>query len=56
MDMLCVDVTDLLDVKVGDAVELWGKNLSVNEVASYANTIGYELVTRMPQRAKKVYL
>jgi alanine racemase len=56
MDMLCVDVTDLLDVSVGDAVELWGKNLSVNEVASYANTIGYELVTRMPPRAKKVYL
>jgi alanine racemase len=56
MDMLCVDVTDLLDVRVGDAVELWGKNLSVNEVAGYAGTIGYELVTRMPQRAKKVYV
>ncbi|TDF41544.1 alanine racemase [Alteromonadaceae bacterium M269] len=50
MDMLTVDVTDIDTVKVGDAVELWGSSLSVNEVASHAGTLGYELLTRMPSR------
>ncbi|QHJ12104.1 Alanine racemase, biosynthetic [Paraglaciecola mesophila] len=56
MDMLCVDVTKLNNVKLGDDVELWGKNLSVNEVAQWAETLGYELVTRMPTRAKRVFI
>jgi alanine racemase len=53
MDMLTVDVTDIDEVKVGDNVELWGKSLSVNEVASHADTIGYELLTRMPARVAR---
>lgn len=53
MDMISVDVSDLKDVAVGNNVELWGKRLSVNEVASWAGTIGYELVTRMPKRTKR---
>jgi alanine racemase len=56
MDMLCVDVTQLNKVKLGDDVELWGKELSVNEVAQWADTLGYELVTRMPTRAKRVFI
>lgn len=50
MDMLSVDVTGLTDVTLGAEVELWGKNLSANEVAKWAQTIGYELVTRLPKR------
>ena len=50
MDMICVDVTDLNDVKIGDPVCLWGKGLNINEVASHAATIGYELMTRVTQR------
>ena len=56
MDMLCVDVTKLNKVKIGDDVELWGKELSVNEVAQWADTLGYELVTRMPTRAKRIFI
>ena len=56
MDMLCVDVTQLNKVKIGDDVELWGKELSVNEVAQWADTLGYELVTRMPTRAKRIFI
>lgn len=52
MDMITVDVTDLVTVKTGDPVELWGKNLLVNEVAQYADTIGYELTTRLTGRAR----
>lgn len=53
MDMLTVDVTDLPPVKVGDPVTLWGEGLPVGEVARHADTIGYELVTRMPPRVPR---
>lgn len=56
MDMILIDVTDLQNVNIGDKVELWGKNLGANEVASWADTIGYELVTRMPKRAKRLFI
>lgn len=55
MDLIGVDITDLDKVCVGDEVELWGKQLSVNEVANWADTIGYELVTRMPARVPRIY-
>ena len=51
MDMITVDVTTLPDCQIGTPVELWGKNLPVNEVAQHASTIGYELLTRMTGRA-----
>ena len=56
MDMLCVDVTQLIDISEGSPVELWGKNIPVNDVATWADTLGYELVTRMPTRAKRVFI
>jgi alanine racemase len=56
MDMITVDVTDLSPVKIGDTAILWGKDLAANEVASWSGTIGYELVTRMPNRVKKTYI
>ena len=54
MDMITVDVTDLKDTQLGDEVILWGKGLSIAEVASHADTIGYELTTRMPARTRRV--
>ena len=59
MDMITADVTDFFDdnmpVNIGDPVELWGNNLCVNEIAGYCDTIGYELLTRMPLRAKRIF-
>lgn len=54
MDMITVDVTELSGVQLGDEVILWGRDLSVAEVASHADTIGYELTTRMPARTRRV--
>lgn len=56
MDMITVDVTDLRAVAIGDKALLWGPELPVNEVASHCDTIGYELLTRMPGRVPRVYL
>ncbi len=54
MDMITVDVTDLGDVHLGAEVVLWGEGLPLAEVARYADTIGYELTTRMPARTPRV--
>lgn len=55
MDMITVDVTQLSNVALGDEVVLWGRGLSVNEVAASAGTISYELLTRMPRRVPRIY-
>ncbi len=47
MDMLCIDLRNVNDAKVGDDVELWGQHISVDEVASCADTIAYELMCHM---------
>ncbi|MDG1065548.1 MAG: alanine racemase [Luminiphilus sp.] len=55
MDMITVDVTDFQACQIGTPVELWGKHLSVNEVAKHAGTIGYELLTRLTGRVPVIY-
>ncbi len=56
MDLITLDVTDIPSVELGSKVILWGDSLSVNEVANWSDTIGYELVTRMPTRVVPTYL
>ncbi len=57
MDMLTLDVTRIAEqVKIGDVVELWGPNLSVDEVARHSNTIGYQLLTAVSPRVPRVYI
>ena len=55
MDMITVDVTDIPGVAVGDAVELWGGHVSVNEVATRAGTISYDLLTGVSSRVPRLY-
>ena len=43
MDSLAVDLRGI-DAQCGDAVELWGQQLSVDEVANRVGTISYELL------------
>ena len=50
MDMVTVDLTNVLDAKVGAQVELWGQNLPIDEVAQAAGTIGYELMCALALR------
>lgn len=56
MDMLAVDLTDLPQAELGDRVELWGAQVSVDEVARASGTIGYELLTKVTQRVPRKYL
>lgn len=43
MDMLFVDLTDIVSAKIGSNVELWGDQITANDVAKAAGTIAYEL-------------
>lgn len=54
MDMITVDITDLKSTTIGDIVELWGKNISIDTVAQHSDTINYELLTRVSKRVPKV--
>lgn len=54
MDMLAVDLTGAPEAREGDPVELWGTTVSVDEVASCAGTIGYELLTGVTARVPRV--
>lgn len=55
MDMITVDVTALSEtVSVGDTAILWGAELSVDEVAESAGTIGYELLCAVTKRVPRI--
>lgn len=55
MDMIMIDVTDIPGVQEGDDVTVFGKELPVSQVADWASTIPYEIMTGISQRVKRVY-
>jgi alanine racemase len=57
MDLVCIDVTDLPDnaVRRGDAATFIGEKLPIDEVASAAGTIGYEVLVRLGPRSHLAY-
>jgi alanine racemase len=54
MDMLCVDITALPQAGVGTAVTLWGEGMPVDDVATAAGTVGYELLCALTPRVPVV--
>jgi alanine racemase len=50
-----IDVTDIPNVSEGDEVIIFGKELSVQQIAKWADTIPYEIMTAISQRVKRVY-
>jgi alanine racemase len=50
MDMITVDLSDVPDARVGTPVTLWGEGLPIDEVASAAGTVGYELMCALAPR------
>lgn len=55
MDMTMIDVTNIPDVNVDDEVIVFGKELPVQEIAKWINTIPYEIMTSVSQRVKRIY-
>lgn len=55
MDMTMIDVTGM-DACEGDEVIVFGEQLPVEEVASWINTIPYEILTNTSERVKRVFV
>jgi alanine racemase len=57
MDTICLNLNDAQQARVGDEVILWGEQgLPVEQLASLAQTIPYELVTVICPRVQRVEL
>lgn len=54
MDMLCADVSEIAEARVGSPVTLWGEGLSADEVAASAGTVSYELLCALAARVPVV--
>jgi Alr-MurF fusion protein len=55
MDMCMLDVTDVPNVQEGNEVVIFGPELPITQVAAWANTIPYEIMTDVSTRVKRVY-
>ncbi len=55
MDLTTFDATDHQHLRVGDAVELIGPAVPPDEVAGWAGTNGYEILTSLKPRGARVY-
>ena len=58
MDLMAIDVTDLPPgiAERGQFAEILGFQTRIDDLAIYAETIGYELLTRLSRRCHRVYL
>ena len=55
MDLTMIDITGIPDVREGDEVVVFGKELSVSKLANWEQTIPYEILTGVSQRVKRIY-
>ena len=56
MDVFVVDVTAVTSRShIGDCVEIVGAHQTVDDVAAQAGTIGYEILTSLGKRYKRIY-
>ncbi len=56
MDMTMIDITNIPNVKEGDYVTLFNDTITVQQIAKWANTIPYEILTNISERVKRVYV
>jgi alanine racemase len=57
MDLLAIDITEVPDgaARRGDLVTLIGDEITVDDMANAAGTIGYEVLTSLGRRYHRVY-
>ncbi|MGE5446601.1 MAG: alanine racemase [Ignavibacteriales bacterium] len=56
MDLIMIDVTEVPGVGIGDEVVIFGDDLvSVEDVARWANTISYEILSTIGKRVRRLY-
>ena len=57
MDLMAIDVTDVAQSRIGrgDLVNLLGPEIGVDDLAARAGTIGYEVLTSLGRRYRRIY-
>lgn len=55
MDIMMIDVTDVPKCTIGTEVEIFGDNISINEIAQQLDTIPYEVLTSVSKRVNRIY-
>ncbi|MEX1240162.1 MAG: bifunctional UDP-N-acetylmuramoyl-tripeptide:D-alanyl-D-alanine ligase/alanine racemase [Cyclobacteriaceae bacterium] len=55
MDMTMIDITDIPAIE-GDEVVVFGKELTIEELAARIHTIPYEILTNTSERVKRVFV
>jgi alanine racemase len=55
MDMTMIDTTHIAGAEEGDEVLVFGNELPVQQLAEWANTIPYEVISTISRRVKRVY-
>lgn len=60
MDLTVLEVSEVVDPKVGDVVTFFGEaeggEISLEEVAAHAKTINYEILTGLTQRLPRIWM
>lgn len=56
MDMCMVDISHIPEAAEGDEVIVWSPELPLTQLAQWAETIPYEMMTGISQRVKRVYV
>jgi alanine racemase len=49
-----IDITNI-EASEGDMVEVFGRNITISEMAEKLHTIPYEILTGISRRVKRVY-
>ena len=57
MDLITIDLTDVPEkhANPGQRVELMGDNITIDDIARWADTIPYEVITRLGSRYARIY-
>ena len=56
MDLTTIDISHIKDKEMTNTVEVFGKNISVDYLASKGGTIPYNIFTSMGNRIPKFYI
>jgi alanine racemase len=56
MDMTMIDLSKVPSAKIGDSVEIFGKNIPIMNLSKQLNTIPYEIFTTISSRVVRSYV
>ena len=57
MDLMIIDISKVKnELKIGDHLEVFGKNITLDDFAKISDTSAYDIITSISDRCKKIYV